>query len=144
MPSWTRVRVSGVLAPYASSFGKELRRHGYTELTTARQLGSMAHLSDWMSRHGLERLSREDIVAFCADRRAAGHSARVTPGSLASLQQFLQEQGLLTVDALRCVMVEHLKVADAVQRYDACDLIVGEHRTGARVAAAAEDHDAPP
>jgi site-specific recombinase XerD len=57
----------------------------------------MAHLSDWMSRHGLERLSREDIVAFCADRRAAGHSARVTPGSLASLQQFLQERGLLWV-----------------------------------------------
>jgi site-specific recombinase XerD len=57
----------------------------------------MAHLSDWMGRHGLETLSQEHIVAFCADRRAAGHSARVTPGSLASLQQFLQEQGLLWI-----------------------------------------------
>src|SRR5438876_9783550 len=72
MPSWTKVRVAGVLAPYAPGFGRELRSCGYTDLSTAEQLRLMSHLSRWMSREGLEALSCEQIAAYCADRKAGG------------------------------------------------------------------------
>jgi len=48
MPSWTKVRVAGVLAPYAPGFGRELRSCGYTDLSTAEQLRLMSHLSRWI------------------------------------------------------------------------------------------------
>src|SRR6266496_2305105 len=97
MPSWTKVRVAGVLAPYAPGFGRELRSCGYTDLSTAEQLRLMSHLSRWMSREGLEALSCEQIAAYCADRKAGGYVARLTPGSLGRLQAFLQAQGVLSV-----------------------------------------------
>src|SRR6266516_3585617 len=97
MPSWTKVRVAGVPAPYAPGFGRELRSCGYTDLSTAEQLRLMSHLSRWMSREGLEALSCEQIAAYCADRKAGGYVARLTPGSLGRLQAFLQAQGVLSV-----------------------------------------------
>jgi len=50
-----------------------------------------------MSREGLEALSCEQIAAYCADRKAGGYVARLTPGSLGRLQAFLQAQGVLSV-----------------------------------------------
>jgi integrase len=89
--------VAGVLAPYALGFGRELRSCGYTDLSTAEQLRLMSHLSRWMSREGLDALSCEQIAAYCADRKAEGYVARLTPGSLGRLQMFLQAQGVLSV-----------------------------------------------
>lgn len=97
MSSWTKVRVVGVLAPYAPGFGRELRSCGYTDLSVAEQLRLMSHLSRWMSRAGLDSLSCEQLAAYCADRKAEGYVARLTPGSLARLQVFLQAQGVLSV-----------------------------------------------
>lgn len=96
MSSWTKVKVAGVLAPYASGFGRELRSCGYTDVSTAEQLRLMAHLSRWMAREGLDALSWEQIAAYCEARRADGYVARLTPGSLGRLQAFLQAQGVLS------------------------------------------------
>jgi integrase/recombinase XerD len=96
MSSWTKVKVAGVLAPYASGFGRELRSCGYTDVSTAEQLRLMAHLSRWMAREGLDALSCEQIAAYCAARKAEGYVARLTPGSLGRLQAFLQAQGVLS------------------------------------------------
>ncbi len=79
MPSWTKVRVAGVLAPYAPGFGRELRGCGCTDLSTAEQLRLMSHLSRWTSREGLDALSCEQIAAYCAARKAEGYVARLTP-----------------------------------------------------------------
>ena len=95
MPSWTKVRVAGVLAPYARGFGRELRSCGFTDLSTAEQLRLMAHLSRWMTREGVDALSCEQIAAYCAARKADGYVARLTPGSLGRLLAFLQAQGVL-------------------------------------------------
>ena len=97
MPSWTKVRVAGVLAPYAPGFGRELRSCGYTDLSTAEQLRLMSHLSRWMTREGLDALGCEQIAAYCAARKAEGYVARLTPGSLGRLQVFLQARGVLSV-----------------------------------------------
>ena len=95
MSSWTKVRVAGVLAPYASGFGRELRSCGYTDVSAAEQLRLMAHLSRWMAREGLDALSCEQIAAYCQARKADGYVARLTPGSLGRLQAFLQARGVL-------------------------------------------------
>ena len=95
MPSWTKVRVAGVLAPYARGFGRELRSCGFTDLSTAEQLRLMAHLSRWMTREGVDALSCVQIAAYCAARKADGYVARLTPGSLGRLLAFLQAQGVM-------------------------------------------------
>jgi integrase/recombinase XerD len=95
MPSWTKVRVAGVLAPYAPGFGRELRSCGYTDLSTAEQLRLMSHLSRWMAREGLAVLSGEQVARYCAARKSEGYVARLTPGSLGRLLVFLQARGVL-------------------------------------------------
>ncbi len=95
MPSWTKVRVAGPLAPYAPGFGRELCGCGFTDLSTAEQLRLMSHLSRWMAREGLDALGGEQIAAYCAARKADGYVARLTPGSLGRLLAFLQAQGVM-------------------------------------------------
>jgi integrase/recombinase XerD len=96
MSSWTKVKVAGVLAPYASGFGRELRSCGYTDVSAAEQLRLMAHLSRWMAREGLDALSCEQIAVYCEARKADGYVARLTPGSLGRLQAFLRARGVLS------------------------------------------------
>lgn len=96
MSSWTKVKVAGVLAPYASGFGRELRSCGYTDVSTAEQLRGMAHLSRWMAWEGLDALSCEQIAAYCEARKADGYVARLTPASLGRLQAFLRARGVLS------------------------------------------------
>jgi integrase/recombinase XerD len=95
MPSWTKVRVAGPLAPYAPGFGRELCGCGYADLSTAEQLRLMSHLSRWMAGEGLSALCGEQIVEYCAARKADGYVARLTPGSLGRLLAFLQAQGVM-------------------------------------------------
>lgn len=95
MPSWTKVRVAGPLAPHAPGFGRELLGCGYTDLSTAEQLRLMSHLSRWMAREGVDALGGEQIAAYCAARKADGYVARLTPRSLGRLLAFLQAQGVM-------------------------------------------------
>ena len=104
MPSWTKVRVAGPLAPHAPGFGRELLGCGYTDLSTAEQLRLMSHLSRWMAREGLDALDGEQIAAYCAARKADGYVARLTPGSLGRLLAFLQAQGVMLA-ALRLAWI---------------------------------------
>lgn len=95
MPSWTKVKVAGPLAPYAPGFGRELRGLGYTDLSAAQQLRLMSHLSRWVGGEGLDALGCEQVAAYCAARKAKGYVARLTPGSLGRLLVFLQARGVL-------------------------------------------------
>jgi integrase/recombinase XerD len=96
MPSSTKVRMAGPLAPYAPGFARELRSCGYTDLSAAEQLRLMSHLSRWMAWEGLDALSCGQIAAYCAARKAEGYVARLTPGSLGRVQVFLRAQGVLS------------------------------------------------
>ena len=48
-----RVVVTGPLAPFADAYGAELRRRGYTALTTVNELRQVARLSRWLEAGGL-------------------------------------------------------------------------------------------
>src|SRR6266487_4279156 len=81
------VRVAGPLAPYASGFGAELARVGYTRLSVRGQLGLVAHLSRWLAGEGLDAaaLCEATVDAFLAARRAAGYTGLLTPKALRPL-----------------------------------------------------------
>jgi integrase/recombinase XerD len=94
--SWSRVKVTGPLAPYALDFGQELVRRGYTELSTAEQVRLMAHLSRWMASEGLRAvvLNSEQAEEYCRARRAQGYTARLVPSTVGCLMEFLRGQSV--------------------------------------------------
>lgn len=94
--TWSRVRVTGPLAPYAQRFAQELLAKGYSDLSVADQLRLMAHASRWMDRHGLGAvvLSDEQLRIYCDDRREQGCTARLSPGGWGCLQSILRQEGL--------------------------------------------------
>ena len=51
--TWSRVRLTGPLAPYAQRFAQQLLAKGYTDLSVADQLRLMTHMSRWMHGQGL-------------------------------------------------------------------------------------------
>ncbi len=96
MSAWSRVRLVGPLAPFGQEFGRLLMQRGYTELSAAEQLRLMGHLSRWMAGQGLEAvlLSPEQVAVYCRARREQGYTARVGPGSVRVILEFLQGQGV--------------------------------------------------
>src|SRR5664280_2772464 len=94
--TWSKVRTTGPLAPYAQRFAQELLAKGYTDLSVADQLRLMAHTSRWMHGHGLGAivLNDEQLRAFCDARREQGYTARLTPSGLGCMQSFLRQEGL--------------------------------------------------
>ena len=82
----SRVLMTGPLAPFAEAYSAELKRRGYTPLTTVNQLRQVAQLSGWLRADGLSAadLSRERVERFLAWRRAAGcpSSASNAPGRM--------------------------------------------------------------
>ena len=94
--TWSRVRLTGPLAPYAQRFAQQLLAKGYTDLSVADQLRLMTHMSRWMHGQGLAAavLGDEQLRAYCDARRGQGYTARLMPGGLACLQDFLRSEGL--------------------------------------------------
>lgn len=90
------VRMAGPLEPYASGFGAELARVGYTRLSVRGQLGLVAHLSRWLDGEGLDvaALCGATVDAFLAARRAAGYTGFLTPKALRPLLGHLQRIGV--------------------------------------------------
>jgi integrase/recombinase XerD len=86
-----RVRVTGPLAEYASGFGEELSRVGYTENSTADQLRLLAHLSRWLAAEGLSAVDLTPAMgdAFLAARRA-GYTLWLSRKALAPLLDYLR------------------------------------------------------
>ena len=70
----SRVLMTGPLAPFAVVYGLELKKRGYTPLTTVNQLRQMARLSRWVEASGLTvaELTGERIDEFLAFQRAGG------------------------------------------------------------------------
>jgi integrase/recombinase XerD len=52
--AWSRVSVTGPLAPYVDGFAEELAAKGYAESTVAEHVRLIAHLSWWMANQSLE------------------------------------------------------------------------------------------
>jgi site-specific recombinase XerD len=91
------VKVVGPMAGYASEFGRELKKRGYTDHSVAQQLRLVAHVSRWLDAEGIEvpGLTPERIEAFCTARRGEGYTNLRTPRALRPLQEFLQGHGVV-------------------------------------------------
>lgn len=70
----SRVRVRGPLAAFADAYSAELRRRGYTPLSTVNELRQVARLSRWLEAGGYQagELSRERVEEFLVWQRAGG------------------------------------------------------------------------
>lgn len=92
MSQRSRGEMSGPLARYASGFGEELRRLGYSESARSRHLQLMAHLSRWLDDEHADVavLATERVEGFFQARRAAGYVKMRTPRSVAPLLDFLR------------------------------------------------------
>jgi integrase/recombinase XerD len=90
------VGVPGPLGPFVAGFAAELSRQGYKPQAVGKQLGLAAALSDWLGAEdvAVSGLSSEVAEQFCAARRAAGHSDRVTVRALDPLLGYLRALGV--------------------------------------------------
>jgi integrase/recombinase XerD len=98
MPSPSRVRVDGPLAPYALGFRQELSRVGYSSSPAAGHLQLMAHLSCWLAVRDLEpgELTGEAVEQFLECRRASGRvHRRLSLRGMAPLLEYLREQAVV-------------------------------------------------
>jgi site-specific recombinase XerD len=81
--------MTGPLAPFAAAYGLELKRRGYTPLTSVNQLRQVARLSCWIEASGLTvgELTGKHIDEFFVVQRAGGHhrAAWSRPGLLCLL-----------------------------------------------------------
>jgi len=92
-----RVRVRGLLEPYARGFAAELSRLGYTPVSAAFQLQLMAHLSRWLAEEGSElgELTPGVVETFLAARRAAGYTNYRSPKALEPQLGYLRTLGVV-------------------------------------------------
>lgn len=93
----SRVRVSGPLEPFAAGFAGDLAGLGFTSNSAGLQLGVVAHLSRWLAAQELPVASLDAVVVerFFGARRAAGHTAFLTPRSLAHFLAYLRGLGVI-------------------------------------------------
>ena len=89
-------RVTGPLGPFAAGFVGELSRQGFKPETVGRHVALVAGLSGFLAAEGVavSGLSSEVAERFCAARRAAGHSNRVTIKALDPLLGYLRGLGV--------------------------------------------------
>ncbi len=87
----SRVRISGVLQPFAVGFAAELARQGYTPCSLQTQLHLMAHVSRWLHAKDLDIA---DLPAqtqpFLQARQEAGYKQHLTGKALRPLLTYLR------------------------------------------------------
>jgi site-specific recombinase XerD len=94
----SRVLMTGPLASFADVFVVELRRRGYTALTTVNELRQVGRLSGWLEAHGFsaQDVSGERVEQFLAWQRAGGrHRAEWSRPGLLCLLEVLDSRGVL-------------------------------------------------
>jgi site-specific recombinase XerD len=88
--------VVGPLEAYQAGFGAALTGAGYTPLSAANHLGLMRHVSIWLEERDKTAADLVSAVVdrYLADRRADGHTHRVTLRGLTPLLAYLRGLGL--------------------------------------------------
>jgi integrase/recombinase XerD len=96
-----RVVVTGPLAPFADAYRAELRRRGYTALTTVNELRQVARLSRWLEASGLTAgdLSVGRVEQFLDVQRSEGRRLACSRPALLYLLDLLVSLGVVTVAA---------------------------------------------
>lgn len=96
MADVSRVGVTGPLGPYAAGFVEDLSRQGFKPVTLGKHVALLAGLSGFLAAEGVAAsgLSSEVAERFCAARRAAGHSNRMTIKAVDPLLGYLRGLGV--------------------------------------------------
>jgi integrase/recombinase XerD len=97
----SRVLMTGPLAPFADAYSAELRRRGYTPLSTVNELRQVGRLSRWLEARGCGTgaLTSGRIEEFLAWQRAGGrHRAQWSRPGLICLQEVLRGLGVLALE----------------------------------------------
>lgn len=97
----SRVRICGVLEPFASGFAAELAQQGYLPSTLVHQLHLVGHLSRWLTDQGLQVSDLPTRVeCFVEARRTAGFAEYRTPRALRPLLGYLRKLGVVPPPAV--------------------------------------------
>jgi integrase/recombinase XerD len=94
----SRVLMMGPLAPFAGAYRAELRRRGYTPLSTVNELRQVARFSVWLDANGLTaaEVSGGRVDEFLAWQRAGGrHRASWSRPGLLCMLDVLRGLGVL-------------------------------------------------
>jgi len=90
--------MTGPLAGFAEAYVLELRRRGYTPLTSVNQLRQVGRLSSWLATQGVgvAELTRERVEEFLAVQRAVGrHRSQWSRPGLLCLMEVLAGVGVI-------------------------------------------------
>ena len=94
MPDPSRVRVFGVLQPFAAGFAIELARQGYAPRPWMYHLHLMAHVSRWLTEQGLLVSDLpHHAERFLSARCAAGYTHHLTGRGLRPMIAYLRSLG---------------------------------------------------
>jgi len=94
----SRVVMTGPLVGFAEAYVLELRRRGYTPLTSVNQLRQVGRLSSWLATQGVgvAELTRERVEEFLAVQRAVGrHRSQWSRPGLLCLMEVLAGVGVI-------------------------------------------------
>jgi integrase/recombinase XerD len=97
----SRVLMTGPVAPFADEYVRELRRRGYTALTSVNQLRQVSRLSGWLARSGwgVADLTEERVEEFLVVQRMAGrHRSQWSRPGLWCLLDVLRGLGVTDAD----------------------------------------------
>ena len=93
--------MTGPLAPFADAYSAELRRRGYTPLSTVNELRQVGRLSRWLESRGCGAgdLTSGQVEEFLAWQRAGGrHRCQWSRPGLICLQEVLRGLGVLAFE----------------------------------------------
>jgi integrase/recombinase XerD len=93
--------MTGPLASFAEAYAAELRRRGYTPLSTVNELRQVGRLSWWLEARGCGAggLTSGRVEEFLAWQRGVGrHRCQWSRPGLVCLQEVLRELGVLAVE----------------------------------------------
>lgn len=89
---WSKIRIRGPLASHLPGLWQALEAQGYTALSIGNLARLMAHLSRWLTDHGLAAidLDRVTIERFVHDRREAGYTGHRSVRGLTCILEHLR------------------------------------------------------
>jgi len=133
----SRVLMTGPLAPFAGTYGLELKRRGYTPMSSVNQLRQVGRLSRWLEANGSTAtdLNVELVEDFLGYQRAGGRSRSgwSRPG-LRCLLDVLSERGVAIEESTSVASPTDTLLA-SFERY-----LLGEHGLAVGTARAYVSH----
>lgn len=115
----SRVKVTGPLVPYVTSFHAELASQGYRPNALSDQLRLMAHVSRWLAARdlGVGDLTSERVDEFLVARRDAGYVLWCSRKGVAPLLAHLRQIGVVPPPASTIAVTPAERLLEVFRTY---------------------------